>query len=126
MVLARDFFRGSEIPRCAIANCAPCFRRLTSSFIRAHEAIGLRPASQIVVQPIEWLWPGRLLLGKLAIFDGDPGMGKSLVCLDLCARLRTGRPLPDGSLGPGRAIRAAAETNWLFSRSSELGVTGGR
>ena len=40
-------------------------------------------------------------------------MGKSLVCLDLCARLSTGRPLPDGSLGPGRAIRAAAETETL-------------
>ncbi|HEV3256628.1 MAG TPA: AAA family ATPase, partial [Gemmataceae bacterium] len=56
-----------------------------------------RPASQIIPQPIEWLWPGRLACGKLAMLDGDPERGKSLVTLDLCARLSTGRPLPDGS-----------------------------
>jgi hypothetical protein len=47
------------------------------------------------------LWPGRLALGKLAVLDGDPDQGKSLVTLDLCARLSTGRPWPDGSEGPG-------------------------
>jgi hypothetical protein len=40
-------------------------------------------------------------LGKLALLDGDPGLGKSLVTLDLCARLSTGRPLPDDAPGPG-------------------------
>jgi hypothetical protein len=39
----------------------------------------------------------------LAILDGDPGLGKSLVTLDLCARLSTGRPFPDGSASPGPA-----------------------
>jgi hypothetical protein len=50
---------------------------------------------------VTWFWPGRLALGKLAILEGDPGLGKSLFALDLCARLSTGRPLPDGSIGPG-------------------------
>ncbi len=72
-----------------------------SDFTASDPSIGLRPASQIVARPVSWLWPGRLPLGKLAIFDGDPGVGKSLVTLDLCARLSTGRPFPDGSLGPG-------------------------
>jgi hypothetical protein len=57
--------------------------------------------SDLEPQPVDWLWPGRLALGKLAILDGDPGLGKSLVTLDLCARLSTGRPFPDGSAGPG-------------------------
>ena len=35
------------------------------------------------------------------MLDGDPGLGKSFLTLDLCARLSTGRPMPDGSLGPG-------------------------
>jgi hypothetical protein len=52
---------------------------------------------------VSWLWPGRLPLGKLVILEGDPGLGKSLIALDLCARLSTGRPFPDGSPGPGRA-----------------------
>jgi hypothetical protein len=46
---------------------------------------------------VRWLWPGRLALGHLAIFDGDPGLGKSLVTLDVCARLTTGRPFPNGT-----------------------------
>jgi len=49
------------------------------------------------------LWPGRLPLGKLSILDGDPGLGKSLLALDLCARLSTGRPFPDGRPSPGPA-----------------------
>jgi hypothetical protein len=59
--------------------------------------------SQLTSRPVTWLWPHRLALGKLAILDGDPGLGKSLVALDLCARLSTGRPFPDGSPGPGPA-----------------------
>jgi hypothetical protein len=60
-----------------------------------------QPVSELAARPIRWLWPGRLALGKLAIFDGDPGLGKSLVTLDLCARLSTGRPFPDGGASPG-------------------------
>jgi hypothetical protein len=37
------------------------------------------------------------------MLDGDPDLGKSLVTLDLCARLSTGRPFPDGSPSPGPA-----------------------
>ena len=60
---------------------------------------------------VRWLWPGRLALGNLAIFDGDPGLGKSLVTLDMCARITTGRPFPDGAAGgdPGSVIVINAE-----------------
>jgi hypothetical protein len=63
----------------------------------------VRAVSQLVARSVNWLWPGRLALGKLAILDGDPGPGKSLLALDLCARLSTGRPFPDGSPSPGPA-----------------------
>jgi hypothetical protein len=57
--------------------------------------------SRLPARAVAWLWPGRIALGKLAILDGDPGLGKSLLALDLCARVSTGRPFPDGSPGPG-------------------------
>src|SRR5207244_7387963 len=47
-------------------------------------------------EPLAWLWPGRIAAGKLALIDGDPSQGKSLLTLDLAARLTTARPLPDG------------------------------
>ena len=73
----------------------------------------LLPADQIVAQPVSWLWPDCLPLGKLLILDGDPDLGKSLLALDLCARLSTGRPFPDGRPGPGpaNALVLSAEDN---------------
>jgi putative DNA primase/helicase len=45
---------------------------------------------------VEWLWPGRLPVGKLVMLDGDPDQGKSTLSLDFAARLSAGRPMPDG------------------------------
>ena len=53
---------------------------------------------------IEWLWRGYLPLGKLVVLDGDPGVGKSTVCLDIAARVTTGSPMPDGSAGAQGAV----------------------
>ncbi len=63
----------------------------------------VRALSNQPTQTLSWLWPGRLALGKLAMLDGDPGLGKSHLALDLCARLSTGRPFPDDRPGPGIA-----------------------
>jgi len=48
--------------------------------------VRLRPVREYTPTPLDWLWPSRLALGKLAILDGDPGLGKSLVALDIRAR----------------------------------------
>src|SRR6516165_4581461 len=63
----------------------------------------VKPADQVTAQAVSWLWHRRIPLGKLLILDGDPDLGKSLIALDLCARLSTGRPFPDGQPGPGPA-----------------------
>lgn len=52
--------------------------------------------ADVVPERVSWLWPGRIPFGKLTILDGDPGLGKSTVMLDLAARLSTGRELPGG------------------------------
>jgi hypothetical protein len=71
----------------------------------------VQPVSELVAEPLSWLWPGRLALGKLALLEGDPGLGKSLLALDLCARLSTGQPFPDGAptCGPANSIVLNAE-----------------
>jgi hypothetical protein len=53
--------------------------------------------STVVSRPTEWLWKGRLPLGKLTLLAGDPGLGKSFLTVDLAARVTTGRAWPDGS-----------------------------
>ena len=46
-------------------------------------------------EPLAWLWPGRIPLGKVTVLSGDPGLGKSLITLDIAARVSTGTPWPD-------------------------------
>jgi RecA-family ATPase len=56
----------------------------------------LEPLSEVRPEAFDPFWINRLGFGTLAMLEGDPGEGKSLVALDLCARLSTGRPIPDG------------------------------
>jgi RecA-family ATPase len=55
--------------------------------------------SDVEPEPVRWLWPGRIPLGKLTMLDGDPGLGKSTLALDIAARLSRGDAMPDGSAG---------------------------
>jgi hypothetical protein len=59
---------------------------------------------------VEWLWPGWLPLGKLAVLDGDPNLGKSTILLDLAARVSShGRMPGDGTGLSGGVVLLAAE-----------------
>ena len=60
------------------------------------EEIGIL-LSGIEPEEVEWLWPSWLALGKLALMDGDPGLGKSATTLDLAARVSVGKVFPDGA-----------------------------
>jgi len=53
--------------------------------------------SEVEPRQVSWLWSGRIPLGKVTVLDGDPGLGKSLLSLDLAARVTTARLMPDGS-----------------------------
>jgi hypothetical protein len=58
--------------------------------------------------PVEWLMPGWLARGAVTVLDGDPGLGKSTLTLDLAARVSQGwrlPPAPAGEPDPGRADR---------------------
>src|SRR5260370_24964483 len=66
--------------------------------------------SEVETHQIEWLWQGRIPLGKITILDGDPGMGKSLIAINIAACVSAGHPMPDGTLGiQGGVILIAPE-----------------
>ncbi len=50
--------------------------------------------SEVMPKSISWLWPNRIALGKLSIIAGDPGLGKSLMALDIAAHVTRGKPWP--------------------------------
>ena len=51
--------------------------------------------SEVKPELVEWLWPGRIALGKLTLIAGDPGLGKSFLTLDIASRVSSGSPWPD-------------------------------
>jgi hypothetical protein len=53
-------------------------------------------AADVQPERVRWLWPGRVPFGKLTVLDGDPGLGKSTMTIDLTGRVSTASPMPDG------------------------------
>jgi putative DNA primase/helicase len=65
------------------------------------------------IQPerIDWLWPGKIPSGKVSLLAGDPGLGKSLVTIDMASRVTRGIRWPDSDEPnpPGSVIILSAE-----------------
>jgi hypothetical protein len=51
-------------------------------------------ASEITPVPVEWLWPGRLAIGKTTLLGGDPGLGKSQLATYIAATVTQGNRWP--------------------------------
>lgn len=54
----------------------------------------VRCLADVTPMPIEWLWPGRIALGKVTLIVGDPGLGKSLLTIALAAHVSHGTLWP--------------------------------
>src|SRR6516225_9389976 len=68
-------------------------------------------AADVTPQPVEWLWPGRVALGKLTLIAGEAGLGKSQLSVAMVAAVTTGGPWPcgEGQAPLGSAIVLSAE-----------------
>jgi hypothetical protein len=51
---------------------------------------------------VPWLWTGRIPLGGVTLLVSDPGLGKSLLALDIAARASRGAEWPDAVGPPSR------------------------
>jgi hypothetical protein len=78
-----------------------------------HPSAGLVRLADVVPEAVRWLWRQRVPRGKLTILDGDPGLGKSLITIDIAARVTRHAAMPDGTLpeleGPGGVVLLSAE-----------------
>jgi len=70
-----------------------------------------RCAADVKPEPVEWLWPGRVALGKLTLIAGEAGLGKSQLSVAVVAAVTTGGPWPcgEGQAPIGSAIVLSAE-----------------
>lgn len=67
--------------------------------------------SNVELEDIQWVWPGRLAEGAIANLSGDPGEAKSRITYDLAARVTTGLAMPGCSEGspPAGVVLLQAE-----------------
>jgi hypothetical protein len=63
--------------------------------------------SEVTPEPVRWLWDGRIPLGKVTLLDGEPGVGKSTLALELAARVTNGSAMPlvkGPAMGPADVV----------------------
>ncbi len=60
------------------------------------DGVVLSRGSDLTPEPIQWLWPGWLALGKLHILAGPPGQGKTTIAMAAAATVSLGGVWPDG------------------------------
>jgi hypothetical protein len=67
--------------------------------------------SDVAPEKVEWLWPGRVAIGKLTMIAGEPGLGKSQLSIAIAAAVTTGAAWPDrsGCAPAGDVIILSAE-----------------
>jgi hypothetical protein len=83
-------------------------------------------AADITPEPVEWLWPGRIALGKLALIGGEPGLGKSQVAIEIVTAVTTGGELPcgEGRAPQGNVVILSAEDGVADTIVPRLMATG--
>lgn len=74
-------------------------------------SVALTRLADVQPERVRWLWERRIPLGKLVTCDGDPGLGKSTLAVDVGATVTTGGTWPDGSVCqyPGAVLLMSAE-----------------
>lgn len=66
--------------------------------------------ADVEARDVNWLWPGKIPLGRITLLVGRPGEGKSFLTIDAAARVSTGSPWPDGGACPrGSVLLISAE-----------------
>jgi hypothetical protein len=75
--------------RAAIANGWPASGTATSM-----QSVRTVRVADVTPERVEWLWNGRIPRAMITLVDGDPGLGKSTMTLDLAARVSRGRAMP--------------------------------
>ena len=76
-----------------------------------HSRLIYRCAADIIPEPIQWLWPGRIAVGKQTLIAGEPGLGKSQLAIAAVAAITKGGQWPcgEGIAPSGRSIFLCAE-----------------
>jgi hypothetical protein len=89
----------------------PQSQRPIDAFDTNGSSLVYRCAADVVPEAIQWLWPGRIAVGKQTLIAGEPGLGKSQIAIGAVAAVTIGGywPCGEGKAPSGNAIFLCAE-----------------
>lgn len=74
----------------------------------------------------EWLWEPFIPFSMITIMEGDPGVGKSFLAMQLATQISIGGELPDGQeLDRGRVLYLSAEDDVAYTIRPRIDAMGG-
>ncbi|HSW01838.1 MAG TPA: AAA family ATPase [Sedimentisphaerales bacterium] len=101
------------LPDDPTANKTP--EKTTPPGVPTNESLATGPVvlclDDIRENPVHWLWPGRVGLGRITLLVGRPGEGKSFLTTDMAARVTQGLAWPDGSPCPAGSVLLISAEN---------------
>ena len=75
---------------------------------------------------VEWLWEPFIPFSMITIMEGDPGVGKSFLAMQLAAQISLGGELPEGQkLDRGRVLYLSAEDDAAYTIRPRIDAMGG-
>lgn len=87
--------------------------------------VQLLRGSDVVMEPIDWLWPGYLARGKFHLLAGRVSQGKTTLAMALAATVTTGAKWPDGEpCKLGRVLVFSAEDDIVDTLAPRLRAAG--
>ncbi|MCD7860105.1 MAG: AAA family ATPase [Firmicutes bacterium] len=69
-------------------------KRSNPSTPEEKKPLSIIPMDSVKIAPVQWLWYPYIPFGKVTILQGDPGCGKTMLALNLAARISNGEALP--------------------------------
>ena len=94
----------------------PCEPEVAADAAESYDApagseLIIRRMSDVQPEKIEWLWQGRIAIGKQTLIGGEPGLGKSQITAALAAAVTTGGQWPcnEGKAPKGSVLILSAE-----------------
>lgn len=90
----------------------------------AGASLVLTRASDIEIEPVYWLWDGRLALGTLGVLAGREGLGKSTLAYWLASQVTRGRLPGEFNRQPKSVLVCATEDSWSHTIVPRLTAAG--
>lgn len=103
----------------------PIGSRPVSAFLPSNEILMIA-ASDVVLEPIHWIWDGWLAKKKLHVLAGAPNCGKTTLALSMAAVLSKGGVWPDGTTAEvGKIVMWSGEDGIADTLAPRLNVMHG-